>query len=90
MDPLVANLSFGLVLTSASAGIWFLNNEMEENKRKYASMEARLNETEKLLSQMKISEREFRKKQVKQASLTQLEDKMRKAEKNFVTIKTKA
>lgn len=89
MDPLLINASFSLIFTSASAGVWFLNNEMEENKRKYASLEARLAEAEKVLLQVKVSEREFRKKQVKQASLPQLEEKMKKAEKNFLVIKAK-
>ncbi|MEM4255458.1 MAG: hypothetical protein QXR53_04000 [Candidatus Norongarragalinales archaeon] len=90
MDPLLANFSFGLIFTSASAGAWFLQKEREEIAMRYSSLEARLSEAEKTLAQVKAEERALRKKQHGQASLAQLEDKIRKAEKKLVAVKAKA
>ncbi|HLD63018.1 MAG TPA: hypothetical protein VI875_04070 [Candidatus Norongarragalinales archaeon] len=90
MDPLTVNFSIGLVFTSASAGVWFLQKEREEMVHRYASTDARLNEAEKVFAQLKAEERNLRKRQAKQASLSQLEDKMRKAEKTLVAVKARA
>ncbi|GEM_PF-4608697 len=90
MDPLVVNFSFGLIFTSASAGVWFLQKEREEMVSRCSAMDARLNEAERTLSQVKTEERNFRKKQTKQASLSHLEDKIKKAEKKMVAVKAKA
>ena len=90
MDPLTVNASLGIVLASASAGAWFLNSEIQEARGKYASAEARLNEAEKIFTQLKAEERNCRKKQSRQASLSHLEDKMKKAEKTLLAVKARA
>ncbi|MFH1056761.1 MAG: hypothetical protein V1717_03130 [Candidatus Micrarchaeota archaeon] len=88
MDPLVVNLSLGLVVTSSTAALWFLHKEHNGQMRRYRTMEERMGEVERVFSELKAAERNVRKKQAKQADLGVLEEKIRKAEKELLAIKS--
>lgn len=90
MDPLVVNFSFGIVFTSASAGLWFLHREHDDIMKKYKGLESRFEEVGKIFDEIKEVERGLRKKQGKQASMHVLEEKIGKAEKELRALKVKA
>lgn len=90
MDPLVVNFSLGIVLTSASAGLWLMNREHGASMKSFKAIESRLNEVEKIFSEIKVLERDLRKKQTRQAPMHLLDEKISKAEKHLKAIKIKA
>lgn len=90
MDPLVVNFSFGIVLTSASAGLWLLSREHGVSMKNFKAIESRLDEVEKIFSEIKVLERELRKKQTRQAPMHTLDEKISKAEKHLKEIKIRA
>ncbi|HIH19848.1 TPA: hypothetical protein HA244_01125 [Candidatus Micrarchaeota archaeon] len=90
MDPLIVNFSFGLVFTSASTGLWFLHKEREREISRYHSIERRMLEVEKTFSELKIIERDARKKHSRLANLESFEQKISKAEKELLAIKSES
>ena len=89
MDPLTAQVSLGALFVSSSSALWFLHKQHALQIRRYASIEARLNEIEVTFSEIKTLERELRRRHAEQADLRFFEDKLSRAEKEMLAIKAK-
>lgn len=81
---------FGVIFLSASASLWLLNREHQASLRRYRAFGERLGEVERVFSEVKVAERNLRRKMSKQAAVIYLEGKLSQAEKELLQIKARA